>query len=122
MGMIAGMIGPVCMIVIGMLIGSLKWKQVLAFKRLPLVVFLRLVFFPLIMLAVCKFIGLHTSVNNGTTILLISLLAAITPSASTITQMSQIYDKNAEYASVINVVTTLLCIITMPVIVFLYQI
>lgn len=121
MSVVSGMIGPICMIVIGMLIGSMNLRQLLSFKRLPLVVFLRLVFFPLIMLAVLKFLGLHTTVSNGTTILLISLLATITPSASTVTQLAQIYDKDAEYASVINVVTTLLCIITMPLIVFLYQ-
>lgn len=55
-------------------------------------------------------------------ILLISLLATITPSASAITQMAQIYGKNGEYASAINVVTTIVCIITMPIMVWLYQV
>lgn len=40
-------------------------------------------------------------------ILLISLLATITPSVSTVTQMAQIYGKNAEYESIINVGTTI---------------
>ena len=55
------------------------------------------------------------------TTLLVSLLATCTPSASTITQMAQIYGKDADYASAINVVTTLLCIFTMPLMVALYQ-
>ena len=50
-----------------------------------------------------------------------SLLAAITPSAATVTQMAQLYDREADYASAIYVVTTLLCIVTMPVLVGLYQ-
>ena len=53
--------------------------------------------------------------------MLVSLLATCTPSASTITQMAQIYGKDADYASAINVVTTLLCIFTMPLMVALYQ-
>ncbi|HCL4448472.1 TPA: AEC family transporter, partial [Clostridium botulinum] len=52
----------------------------------------------------------------------ISLLATITPSASTVAQMAQIYGENAEYASIINVGTTIVCIVTMPIIVWLYQI
>lgn len=52
---------------------------------------------------------------------MITLIACITPSASTITQMAQIYGQNADYASAINVITTILCIVTMPVLVLLYQ-
>ncbi len=37
-----------------------------------------------------------------------------------ITQMAQIYKKDAGYASAINVITTITCIITMPVMVWLY--
>ena len=55
-------------------------------------------------------------------ILLISFLAAAAPCASTVTQMSHLYGHNGEYASLINVVSTLLCVITMPVMVYLFQI
>ena len=47
-------------------------------------------------------------------------LAVITPSATTITQMAQLYDNHAPYASAINVLTTLVCILTMPLMVALY--
>ena len=52
---------------------------------------------------------------------LVSRFAICTPSASTLTQMAQVYGKDADYASAINVVTTLLCIVTMPLMVALYQ-
>ena len=68
-----------------------------------------------------KLSGLAHLVPDGQTILLVSLLATCTPSASTITQMAQIYGTDADYASAINVVTTLLCIFTMPLMVALYQ-
>lgn len=35
--------------------------------------------------------------------------------------MSQVYGKDADYASAINVATTLLCIVTMPLMVMIYQ-
>ena len=58
---------------------------------------------------------------KGETILLVSFLASITPSASAVTQMAQVYGREGEYAGSINVITTLLCIITMPLLLALYQ-
>ena len=49
------------------------------------------------------------------------LLAVITPSASTITQMCQVYGNDSQYASAINVMTTLFSIVTMPLMVLLFQ-
>lgn len=36
-------------------------------------------------------------------------------------KMAQVYGKDARYAGAINVITTLLCMITMPIMVYLYQ-
>ena len=118
---VAALTGPLCMITIGMILADQKPAEIMGFKRIWLVTALRLVIFPLISLALLKFSGLASLVNGGETILLISLLGAITPTATIITQMSQLYGHDAGYASAINVVTTLLCIVTMPVMVFLYQ-
>lgn len=97
--MVGSAIGPISMIILGMLMAGI----------------------PLAAVALLKLSGLAHLVPDGQTILLVSLLATCTPSASTITQMAQIYGKDADYASAINVVTTLLCIFTMPLMVALYQ-
>lgn len=115
------MIGPVSMIVTGMLIGSTTWEQIAAYKRLWLVVFVRLAGYPLLAVLLFKYSGLAGIVPDGKEILLITLLATIAPTASSVTQMAQVYGKNADYCSAINVVTTLMCIATMPVMVTLYQ-
>lgn len=115
-------IGPISMVVAGMLIGNMSLKQVFAYKRIYMVTFLKMIVCPAMVVLLLKFGGMTTLLPDGRMILLISLLATITPSASTITQMAQIYGKNAEYASVINVVTTIICIVTMPIMVWLYQI
>lgn len=115
------MIGPLCMIVTGMLIGSVNFSRILAYKKLPLIVALRLIIFPLATLLAFRASGLCDFVKDGNTILLISFLAAAAPCASTVTQMAHLYGHNGEYASLINVVSTLLCVITMPAMVYLFQ-
>ena len=55
-------------------------------------------------------------------VILITFLATVTPAASTVTQFAQVHDKNAAYAGAINIMTTLLCIVTMPIFVILYYI
>ncbi|HJD97539.1 AEC family transporter [Mailhella massiliensis] len=115
------MVGPMCMIVTGMLIGSVNLRRILAYKKLPLIVFLRLIAFPLATLLLFRASGLAGWTKDGGTILLISFLAAAAPCASTVTQMAHLYGHNGEYASLISVVSTLLCVITMPVMVYLFQ-
>lgn len=115
------MIGPSAMIVTGMLIGSMDFQKIFSYRRLWFVSVLRLIIYPLIGVAFLKFSGITGLVPEGATILMITLLAMTTPSASTVTQMAQVYGKDADYASAINVVTTLCCIFTMPLMVTLYQ-
>lgn len=116
------MIGPASMIVTGMLFAGMDFKQIFANKRVYFVSFLRLIIVPVIALFLIKCSQLSTFSSNGNKLMLIVFLAIITPSASTVTQMCQVYGNDSQYASAINVVTTLLAIITMPLMVMLFQI
>ena len=118
---ISSMVGPMGMLILGMLIAEMDLKKLLSYHRLWWITLLRLVGIPLIGIVLLKYSGLAALVPEGRTILLVTLLAICTPSASTLTQMAQVYGKDADYASAINVVTTLLCIVTMPLMVALYQ-
>lgn len=115
------MIGPASMIVTGMLFAGMNLKQIFANKRVYFITFLRLIVVPLIALVLIKFSNLASFSADGNKIMLIVFLAIITPSASTVTQMCQVYGNDSRYASAINVMTTLLSIITMPVMVMLFQ-
>ena len=115
------MIGPAAMLVTGMIIGGMDLRQIVANKRVWLVAFIRLALIPAIVMLVLKFSGIDALVANGQSILLITLLAIITPSASATVQMAQIYEKDAPYASAINVITTFGCILTMPIWVALFM-
>ena len=119
---VGSMIGPASMIVTGMLFAGMDFKQIFANKRVYFITFLRLVIVPIIALFLIKCSHLASFSSNGNKLMLIVFLAIITPSASTVTQMCQVYGNDSQYASAINVVTTLLAIITMPLMVMLFQI
>ena len=114
LGSVGSMIGPTSMIVTGMLFAGMNLKQIFADKRVYFVSFLRLIAVPLLALVMIKISHLAMFSADGNKIMLIVFLAIITPSASTITQMCQVYGNDSRYASAINVMTTLFSIITMP--------
>ena len=82
---------------------------------------LRLIVLPVFALILIKLSHLAAFSADGDKIMLIVFLAIITPSASTVTQMCQVYGNDSQYASAINVVTTLFSIVTMPLLVMLFQ-
>ncbi|MFC2541513.1 AEC family transporter [Neisseria sicca] len=118
---VGGMIGPVAMLVAGMLIASLPLKEIVLSKRIYLVAFLRLMLIPLILLVFVKISGIAHLGGHSDTVVLISFLATVSPAASTVTQMAMVYGQNARKASAIYGITTLLCVITMPLMIALYQ-
>lgn len=117
---LASLIGPVSMIMLGMLLTEVNWKSLFTSKRIYLIAILKMLILPGIMVVCMRILAHHCTLENASTVLLISLLATITPSATTITQMAQIYDNHPDYASAINVFTTVVCIVTMPLMVMLY--
>ena len=118
---IASTIGPLSMFVAGMLMGEQNLLAVLRIRSIWKVAFLRLIALPLVVLCIFKYSGLAALVPDGQSILMISLLAASAPAAANVTQIAQVYGHEGDYAGAINVITTLLCIGTMPLMVLLYQ-
>ena len=119
---VGSMMGPVAMIVIGMLIGNMNFKDIFSEKRTYLICFMRLLVYPLIIIFIFKLSGLTYLTTDATQILLITILAASAPAAATITQFAPLYNKHPGYASVMNVMSVIFSIITMPLMVMLYQI
>ena len=117
---LSGMIAPAGMLIAGMLAADIDFGKMLKNKRLYFVCIARLVICPLFILALLKVIMMFASFENAYEIILIPYLASITPTATTILQFSQIYDKDAEYSVVINALTTVGCIATMPLMVALF--
>lgn len=119
---IGSMMGSIAMIVIGMLIGEMNLKSIFKEKRTYLICFMRLIVYPLIIIFIFKLSGLTQLIADAPQILLITLLAASAPAAATITQFAQLYNKHPGYASIMNVMSVMFSIVTMPLMVMIYQI
>ena len=122
MNSIGAMIAPAAMFVTGMLIGNMEVKKMLSYHRVWMVCAMRLLITPILCMLMILMLHLSQYAAEGVKILMITTLAYIAPSACSITQMSQIFGQDADYASVINVISTLLCVLTMPLMIGIYSI
>jgi len=115
------MIGPVCMLVIGIMVGSLNLKEAFTNKRVYLISAFRMLVFPFIILVLFKLLNLLPIHPEQYDIFLMVLMAGSGPTASLVTQFCAVANKDPGYASVLDMMTTLWCILTIPLMVFLYQ-
>lgn len=116
---VAGMIGPLSMMITGMVVGSMSFRGLFANRRAFGVLFFRMVLASGLAVGTAVLAARLLPVDRA--IVLIPLLGALAPSASNINQVAILYGKDAPYASAINVLTTLSCIATMPLWVMVYE-
>ena len=114
-------VGPVAMLIVGMLLADITPEVLRGYRQIWKPVLLRLVVLPVILVTIMKYSGLAALAPHGETLILISLLSAIAPSANAVTQFSQIFGRDARYSGLINIVTMLLCIVTIPLLAAYYQ-
>lgn len=115
------MIGSASMLAVGMIIGNVDLGWVFRQKRPYFICFIRLVFFPVIAILIFTFSGAVSLHQDAEYILMVVLLATSAPAAVMVTQLAQIHGRDARYASVINVMSVIFCIVTMPLMVLLYE-
>ena len=115
------MLGPTAMLIVGMLMADLKMEDLKGYRHIWKPILFRLVVLPLVLIALTR--GLHVAGMNpqGETLVLTALIPAFAPAANVVAQFSQIYGRDAKYAGLINAVTMLLCIVTMPLLIAVYQ-
>lgn len=121
LGGFSAALGPISMIVIGMLLYNVDWKNLFANKRVYFVVALKMIILPLIAAVIFKYSGIHNLVKDGDMILLVTLFAIMAPSATLITQLAQLNNRDEKYAAAINALTTVICIFTMPLLTMWYM-
>ena len=114
-------VGPLGMLTAGMLLGDQDLKKFFTNKRAYFISFFRLIVYPLITLFLFKIVGVDKWPPAGENVMIIAFLACSSATATNVVSISQLYNQQPEYASVINVITTVLCVITMPIMVYLYQ-
>lgn len=109
----ANMNTPLPMVIIGFYLAQITTFSVLKDSRLILGIFLRLLLFPLLGLGIMYLIGLRK------TILVCMTIAASAPTAANTTMFAAKYDKDTQTSVTMVAFSTLLSIITMPVVVSL---
>ena len=114
-------IGPIAMLLLGMIIASSKYGvKYWSFRTLQFIV-IKVFILPLIITLTLKMLnGMHL-VTDSRIVLTISLLAAVAPSGVTIIQMAQLYDRNVEEASILNLLTTILSVVSIPLMVGIFN-
>ncbi len=119
---ISSTIGPVSMFSIGMIMSGFSLKKVFTDLRAFLVCLVRLVLVPAVIILIIAATGITGRLSLAYPVLLTVVLAAAAPSAVSVAQLAELHGGDSERAGVINVMSTLLCIITIPLMIGLYQI
>lgn len=117
---VGAMIGPINMILIGMLFAGADLRRMLSSVRVWGVAAVKMIVQPLIFIPIFAFSPLKDLAPDGGRVLLVTLLAVSAPCATTVTQMAVLYGRRPEHASALNVVSTLMCVVTMPLSVMAY--
>lgn len=115
------MVGPTSMLVIGMVIAE---KDILgAFRNLRAypIVFIRLIVYPMISILLLYVSGAMKHWPFMIPVLQVSMLSAAAPPATLVSQMAVVLDEEPFNASSYNIVGTILCVLTIPFIIFIYQ-
>lgn len=113
--------GPVLMVNMGIILGSTDLRDIFLRARNYAVCAARLILLPLLCLVVFKITGLAHFIPGGKEVITVAMIAAAAPVASNMTLFAQIYDKEPNYASSVGMNSTLLCIITTPLLIALTQ-
>ena len=113
------MIGPISMLITGIILGSMYFKKILSYRRIYMVTAFRLLFFPFIYLLLISVLSRIDGFLDNPVLFLVTFLSAMAPAAANVSQFAILYGKEEEYASCINIFTTLCTIISVPILVYL---
>lgn len=100
---------PIAMIILGALVARTDFKQ--AFKKFEFykLSLVKLIIAPVIMMLIYAVLPLPKTVQ------LVAFVGAVTPSATGVSMLSQLFDGDYKYATSAVVITTILSAITMPI-------
>ena len=121
MASVAASVGPLGMFLGGMIIAGKPLGNVFRHPRDYGIGLIRLLVYPAIVVVVLSLLRVHTLVPDGKNVVLVVLISAVAPSCTTSISQIQLYGKDAEKASRIYILTTLAAIITMPLMIGLYD-
>ena len=113
------MIGPISMLITGLVLGTMSFKKILSYKRIYMITAFRLLLFPSIYLLLISILSRIEGFLDNPVLFLVTFLSAMAPSAANVSQFAILYGKEEEYASCINIFTTLCTILSMPILLYI---
>ena len=114
---LGNLVAPLSMMVIGLRLAEMDFKGAFKDKNMYLFLALRHVVLPLAALGLVKLVGLVIPVSELVEMVIVILAAA--PAATSATMFAEMYDCDAVYVSRLVTLSTLLSIVTMPLILLL---
>ena len=112
---VGNMIGPLGMLLAGMAIASSPLKKLVLTPRYYLILY------PMVTLGLLWLLKAQTWIPDGKAILMTVFLSGITPVCSALNSMVQLYDRDMEESGALYVLTTLLSIVTMPLVIAVFE-
>ena len=109
-GFMAGLNTPIAMIILGTYLASVKFKEVLKCGSVYIVSLLRLLVFPLLSLGLCMLLKLDQGVAQAI------MISSACPTATVTTLFAVRFKLDAGYSAQLVSVTTILSIVTIPLI------
>lgn len=116
LNMIKGLVAPLSMVVIGLRLADVDFRGMFTDLNMYIFLVLRHLALPLALVGTSKLLILVGAPISNECLLVATILAA-TPAASSATMFAEKYDCDAGYASKLVTVSTILCIVTMPLVV-----
>ena len=111
--MLQSLVAPLSMLIIGIRLAEMNIRDIFRDKHMYLFLALRHILLPLAVILIVKILPL-IGLNIHESVGMVSVILASTPAASSVTMFAERYDCDAQYASRAVVTSTLLSVITMP--------
>ncbi len=118
---VSNTIGPVSMLMIGILMAQVDLKEVFGQAKCWGICFGRLIAYPLLIILLIWASRITVLLPLSRNVLVVTVLATSAPVAVSVTQMADLFGGDSRKASAINVMSVIFCIITMPIMMMVYQ-
>ena len=118
---LGSMVGRRSMLVIGIVIAGSDLRGIITNKRAYAISLGRLIVMPMSLLLLILASGILTRHPELTPVFRVCFIALCTPPGATVSQLAVLYDKKAYESSVYSVLSMALCIVTMPLMLMVFQ-
>lgn len=115
--MLKNLVAPLSMVVIGLRLADMSFKGIFKDRDMYVFVALRHIILPLMVLGITKLIGMI--IDIPIVVQMVVVIMASAPAATSATMFAEKYDCDADYVSKLVTLSTLLSIVTMPLILLL---